>query len=360
MIKSLTIENYQSHKNSFLEFSTGINVISGQSNNGKTAILRALNWVITNRPQGIAFKSTFSDKKETCRVSLIINDTEIIRERNNSINSYQIGSSFLYKDNTYFTTIGNDVPSEVSSAINISDINCASQFERHFLLMDSPGEVGRTINKVVKLDDIDALISNISSKITSTNKELDIKKQDLDKLNLSLEKFKDYDLIENLVNQIVEYDSKVKTIENKVKLLSYIVTEGVRVEAIITSIENRYEGLEDEIKVLEQVWLDYNTNLALMRDLGKITIDLAILDINIEATETILKQGEGLPELESNVIKYLATSDVLNKIMNLKKDWDGYFESMKKDEKLIIVYKNEFDALLKEIGICPLCERVTT
>src|SRR3990167_5096204 len=220
MIKSLTIENYQSHKKTELFFSSGINVISGSSNNGKTAILRALNWVITNRPQGIAFKSNFSDKKETCRVSLVINDTEIIRERNNSINSYQIGGSLLHKDNTYFTTIGNDVPSEVTSAINISDINCASQFERHFLLMDSPGEVGRTINKDVKLDAIDALISNISSKITSTNKELEIKKQDLDKLNTSLEKFKDFCVIENLVKQIIEYDSKVKTIENRAKLLS--------------------------------------------------------------------------------------------------------------------------------------------
>ena len=350
MINSLKIENYQSHKNSFLEFSTGINIISGQSNNGKTAILRALNWVITNRPQGIAFKSTFSDKKETCRVSLIINDIEIIRERNNSINSYQVGSSL-------FTTIGNDVPSEVSSAINISDINCASQFERHFLLMDSPGEVGRTINKVVKLDDIDALISNISSKITSTNKELEIKKQDLDKLNASLEKFKDFCVIENLVKQIIEYDSKVKTIENRVKLLSYIVTEGVRVEAIITSIENKYDGLEDEIKTLEKLWLDYNTNSALVKDLSKMLTNLTILDVDIEATEAILKHGENLPELENNVIKYLATSNVLNKIMNLKQDWDNYFESMKKDEKLIEKYEKDFQQILKEAGICPLCER---
>src|SRR3989304_348008 len=347
MIKSLTIENYQSHKKTELFFSSGINVISGSSNNGKTAILRALNWVITNRPQGLAFKSTFSDKKETCKVSLIINDTEIIRERNNSINSYQVGSSL-------FTTIGNDVPSEVSSAINISDINCASQFERHFLLMDSPGEVGRTINKVVKLDDIDALIYNISSKITSTNKELEIKKQDLDKLNASLEKFKDYDLIENLVNQIVEYDTKVKTLENKVKLLSYIVTEGVRTESIIISIENKYVGLEDEIKVLEQVWLDYNTNSALVKDLNKMLTSLSMLDVNIEATETILKHGEPLQEIENNVIKYLATSDVLNKIMNLKQNWDGYFESMKKDEKLIEKYEKEFEDLLKTYG-CPLC-----
>ena len=350
MIQSLKINNFQSHKDTFLEFSTGINVISGQSNNGKTAILRALNWVITNRPQGIAFKSNFSDKKETCRVSLIINDIEITRERNNSINSYQVGSSL-------FTTIGNDVPSEVSSAINISDINCASQFERHFLLMDSPGEVGRTINKVVKLDDIDALISNISSKITSTNKELEIKKQDLDKLNTSLEKFKDYDLIENLVNQIVEYDSKVKTIENRVKLLSYIVTEGVRVGAIISSIENKYDGFEEEIKSLEQLWLNYNTNSALISDLKKIVTNIKELDSRIGVSEAILKHGEPLQEIENNVIKYLATSDVLNKIIYLKQNWDGYFESMKKDEKLIEKYEKEFEDLLKEAGICPLCER---
>src|SRR3990167_9466948 len=123
----------------------------------------------------------------------------------------------------------------VTFSINMSNTNISRQFEKHFLITDSAGEVGRTINKIVNLDSIDILISNISSKITSTNKELEFKKQDLDKLNLSLEKFKDYDLIENLVNQIVEYDSKVKTIENKGKLLSYIVSEGVRVEAIITS-----------------------------------------------------------------------------------------------------------------------------
>jgi len=127
MIKSLTIKNFQSHKNSQLDFSDGINVITGSSNCGKTAIIRALNFVITNRPQGLAFKSSFADKKETCKVSLVINNQEIIREKNTSINQYQVGGSL-------FDTIGNDVPSEISSAINMSDINISTQFEKHFLL----------------------------------------------------------------------------------------------------------------------------------------------------------------------------------------------------------------------------------
>ena len=79
-----------------------------------------------------------------------------------------------------------------------------------------------------------------------------------------------------------------------------------------------------------------------------------MLDVDIKALETDLKHGEPLGEIENNVIKYLATSDVLNKIMNLKQNWDGYFESMKKDEKLIEKYEKEFEDLLKTYG-CTLC-----
>ena len=347
MIKSLKIENFQSHLNSCLEFSNGINVISGQSNNGKSSILRSLSWVIFNRPLGLSFKSSFSAKKDTVKITINTEADEIVREKNDSINQYKINNAIL-------DTVGSNCPDEIASVLNFSELNIQSQFEKHFLITESAGEVGRTINGFLKLDDIDALISNISSKITSTNKELEIKKQDLDKLNLSLEKFKDYDLIENLVNQIVEYDSKVKTIENRVKLLSYIVTEGVRVEAIIASIENQYDGLEEEIKILEKLWLDYNTNSALVKDLNKMLTSLSMLDVDIKALETDLKHGEPLGEIENNVIKYLATSDVLNKINNLKQNWDGYFESMKKDEKLIEKYEKEFEDLLKTYG-CPLC-----
>src|SRR3990167_1923027 len=315
MIKSLKIENFQSHLNSCLEFSNGINVISGQSNNGKSSILRSLSWVIFNRPLGLSFKSSFSAKKDTVKITINTEADEIVREKNDSINQYKINNIIL-------NTVGSNCPDEIASVLNFSELNIQSQFEKHFLITESAGEVGRTINGFLKLDDIDALISNISSKITSTNKELEIKKQDLDKLNASLEKFKDFCVIENLVKQIIEYDSKVKTAENKVKILSYIVTEGVRVEAIIASIENKYDGLEEEIKSLEQLWLDYNTNSALISDLKKIVTNIKELDSRIEASEAILNHGENLPELENNVIKYLATHEVCKQINKLIKDWN--------------------------------------
>jgi exonuclease SbcC len=59
MIDSLSIQNFQSHEKTELEFDEGINIIIGQSDSGKSAILRALNWVVNNKPNGEAFKSNW-------------------------------------------------------------------------------------------------------------------------------------------------------------------------------------------------------------------------------------------------------------------------------------------------------------
>lgn len=54
-IKSIEIENFQSHKYSKLDFSERLNVIVGPSDNGKSAIIRALKWVLFNEPKGTDF-----------------------------------------------------------------------------------------------------------------------------------------------------------------------------------------------------------------------------------------------------------------------------------------------------------------
>ena len=55
MIDSITLKNFQSHINTKLVFSKGINVIVGRSNSGKTACLRGINLVNSNRPLGTDF-----------------------------------------------------------------------------------------------------------------------------------------------------------------------------------------------------------------------------------------------------------------------------------------------------------------
>ena len=64
MIQSLHIKNLQSHKDSHLDFCEGVNVIVGPSDSGKSAILRALRWIVKNRPQGDVLRSHWGGETE--------------------------------------------------------------------------------------------------------------------------------------------------------------------------------------------------------------------------------------------------------------------------------------------------------
>ena len=78
MISQLTLRNFQSHKASRLRFHPGVNVITGPSDSGKTALLRALLWAVRNRPSGDAFRSHWGGDTS---VTVGLQAGEIIRER---------------------------------------------------------------------------------------------------------------------------------------------------------------------------------------------------------------------------------------------------------------------------------------
>ena len=64
LIEAIEITNFQSHANTVLEFHEGVNVIKGTSGHGKSAIIRALEWLLTNTYYGDA-KSWFADKSRS-------------------------------------------------------------------------------------------------------------------------------------------------------------------------------------------------------------------------------------------------------------------------------------------------------
>ena len=47
-IKKIELHNFQSHEYTEMEFDRGLNVILGNSDVGKTAILRAIKWALYN------------------------------------------------------------------------------------------------------------------------------------------------------------------------------------------------------------------------------------------------------------------------------------------------------------------------
>lgn len=120
MIESVKLKNFQSHKENTFSFTKGVNAIVGPSDSGKTAILRALRWLIWNRPLGDAFRSDWGGDTE---VTVTVDGQLITRYKHDNKHGYKIGKIDL-------KAIGTDVPEEVSTILNIDEINLQQQFDK--------------------------------------------------------------------------------------------------------------------------------------------------------------------------------------------------------------------------------------
>lgn len=158
MIDSIRIKNIQSHKDTELNFCSGVNVIVGSSNNGKTAILRSLYWSIYNRPLGIdnlCSHWALDEKgniKDEMSVEVRKGDDVLIRRKTKNINQYVLNGNEL-------NAIKTDVPPEVKDFYKLNETNIQKQQDAPFLVSCSSGEVARYFNSIAKLDVIDNVLS---------------------------------------------------------------------------------------------------------------------------------------------------------------------------------------------------------
>ena len=211
MIKTLSISNFQSHRKSELVFVPGVNVIVGSSDSGKTAVLRALNWIVNNRSSGEGFRSHWGGITE---VVADFGGTIINRSRTDSKNLYQM-------DDQIYEAFGRGVPEEVTDVINMTDLNAQRQLDAPFLLSKSSGEVAQILNESVNLSDIDRSLSTISGKVRGLNKDITDLKESLEEKEKELESL---DYVEDLEKRIAsvetllvsqeKYEYKVQRISN--------------------------------------------------------------------------------------------------------------------------------------------------
>lgn len=171
MIDSIELHDFKSHKDTLVKFHRGVNVFVGLSDNGKTNIVRAINWVANNRPLGdgvINRDSTGASVRMTVSHAKGNKTDTIRRTKGKNSNEYSIN------DGQSFTAFGSDPPAEIKQALNLSEINLQRQFEPYFLVFDSPGQVATFIRSITKLDEIDLVIGDISRQIKQNKIDVEV------------------------------------------------------------------------------------------------------------------------------------------------------------------------------------------
>ena len=109
MIEKICIHNFQSHKVTVIELSPKVNTLQGNSDCGKSAVLRALHWLMFN-PAGDYFISDWARKGKTvsapCEVIVNVDGHEVIRRRDKDFNGYIL-------DGEVFEATRNSVPKKI-------------------------------------------------------------------------------------------------------------------------------------------------------------------------------------------------------------------------------------------------------
>jgi len=337
MIQSIEISNFQSHKHSTLEFDPGVNVIVGSSDSGKTAIIRALRWLIWNRPSGDSIRSWWGGDTE---VTLTLPTSTISRIK---------GKENLYKLNDIeFKAFGTDVPEEIQKEINFNDLNLQQQLERPFLLDDSSGEVAQHFNKVAQLDVIDSSMANVKRWIREIEQDNKARRKQLKE---SIGELKTYDYLDKMETdvQAVEYLEKEKiSIFQQETALKKIVEELQQIEEEIHSCDGILD-LEEQVVPL----LSLFTQKKFLNDqqfkLKKLAEEIEKVDQEYEKVIQFLEIEKPLEHVSTMLKKRNTLQDHCQTLRVL-------IDSIKTTAKNIEITQKKIEKLESQMPtICPFC-----
>lgn len=225
MLQSIKIFNFQSHKHTEMKLSPGINALAGNSDCGKSAVLRSLCWGILNTPSGDAYISDWAKtqkgsikKGATCRVDIETDDgKQVSRVRGEGFNGYLLFLSGAEQSDQSFEAIRSDVPEQVTETLRLGTVNIQRQLDGPFLLSSTPGEVARYINTLVNLTKIDDYQSAVASKIRVlgiNKKNIEEAVADSSKQAESLSWVED---AEKKVKQVVELENEFRRLTGLVR-----------------------------------------------------------------------------------------------------------------------------------------------
>lgn len=220
MIKKLQLINFQSHKDTTLEFSPGLNIIAGGNHNGKTAIFRAIKWIVTNRPSGESFQRWNSGHTTV----ILDNDNHIISRDKGINNSYTV-DGMDGVDGMEFEKVGTSVPEEVEKALNLSLDNFQHQHDPPFLLSDTPGEVSKKVNEIFHLDEINSLLQITNKRKRKVSKKIKQSEENITQLKKNIDALKWTRKAFEIGNEIAELNNQVEFLSAKIELINHILYE---------------------------------------------------------------------------------------------------------------------------------------
>ena len=195
-IEQVRLKNFQRHTDLRLSLSPGVTAIIGASDTGKSAIVRAMRWLVEHKPiTGLQTHGT-----EDTRVGIKTAAGTVIRFKDKKEYGYSVnGKKFLATASVQ--------PVGVKQILGMEPINFQGQHDPVFLLSLTPGQMAKELNRIVNLGAIDVAISDVNARISKAKVAAEVWESNI----------KDNQKIVDALAWVADADANLMALETKVR-----------------------------------------------------------------------------------------------------------------------------------------------
>lgn len=361
MIKSITIKNFESHEDTTIHFGSGLNLLVGESNSGKSSIIRSAAAVVNNQWS----KEMVRNGYNTCKVRMETERGWVECERGEKVNVWKC---FDGKNIQEYKKVGTTVPEQVTEILGMGERdrgdvkelpNFMFQLEKHYMLSEVDGKkatsnlVARMMDNAIGLGGMEDLIKDLSSDLLKdkkwltekTNEITELKSQILDEII-----FNDY---KKLVDEITKNEEKFVKNES---VLNQAVAKNEEYKKYRDSLEKykNTKNISDELNELEKMF----ARLTILQN----TIKLIEKKNQIEEKISKISSYSDWEEIDLIVDKIASKSKEIKKAQEILSDARKKWKKIKElstiineDSKKSVILEKELENIKKEMGVCPLC-----
>lgn len=356
MLDHLFVKNFQSHNETLVHFVPGVNAIIGDPNSGKSALLRALQWVATNRPLGDSFIRRGEDEG---RVQLVLQRngqiTAVTRVRGKASNFYFLVDGS--RDASY-TAFGNSPPDEVLEALNFSELNYQSQLSPYFLVFESPGAIAQYIRVATGLEDVKEVLDILSRHHRQMQGTLRDRQADLEEVETSLQAINRVDTaqLESLILLAEKIGIEKDEYAQKIQNLRILTSQLQEVQSTrIVLPEARLKAISEEVISLSSDFSQISAELSAISSVVHDLIEIQHRQILLPDTLDDLFEHRQSLETEYNSLQsqIVELGGIVSNLIDMRKEKDKLAASIQEYEKEVLQLKNQ-------LSVCPACGSILT
>ncbi len=323
-IKSLHLINFQSHQNTWLELDPGLNIFVGESDQGKTAIIRALRWLFYNEPRGTGFIRVGETR---CEVTAILSDeTKVTRLRDETKRQNRYVINYPDGREMILEKFKNEVPLEVQQELGVYplwidtdqklELNIARQLDSPFLIAESPANRAKIIGRIANLHIIDAAQRELLKDIRNQSRQKADLEVDIEKLEAEKEEYEDLPAQEQQLHQVKKYLDNIQSLKTLSSQLAELSQQKAELHRNILKNNEELAKLQN-IEEITQLYEQYVKTAAHHRELIKLQDTLRSVKTELDKhnyTINNLRELETAANIAQQLIELSAVSSELGQI----------------------------------------------